>query len=124
MASRFKKSNIKPKEERINETVENLTIWMKRYPKASPMHKNIPKNILRQYSKTEEEYEKLVEEYISLQKDYIYAQHKKWEGCFTEEQERKCKEANLGGVFGYSTRIEELAKKYRSKRKRYYLYNK
>lgn len=122
MTTEFKIEYIKSKEKRLDEKIQKLIDWMKKFPKANPRHNKIPSHILRQYSKTEEEYQKLIEEYSILHNDCIYVEHRKWKGDITEEQEKKCKEANLGGVLGYSNRIESLAIKYRSKRKTYYAY--
>ena len=47
-----------------------------------------------------------------MQSYYEYVRARKSQGKLSEEQFEACKEGEVGGVFGYSTRIEELAKKY------------
>ena len=103
---------------KIDEEIEELQEWMRKYPRAKMSRTVIPKDILREYVVSEEDYERLLEEYVKLQKYYNYVCSRKSRGKLSMELELKCKEANLGGVLGYSTYIENLAKKYRNRRKK------
>ena len=87
-----------------------LVEWMAKYPKAK-ISKNIPEDILRNYATTEEEYKRILEEYKKMQRYYEYVIYRQYSRKLTKEQILKCKEGNLRGPFGYSTEVEELAKK-------------
>ncbi len=95
----------------IDEKIDSLVEWRKKYPKIKivPMAIEIE---LRKYAKTEDEFRKIQEEYKRMQRYYDYVRYRKYQGKLNEEQMQKCKEGEVGGVFGYSTKIEELAKKY------------
>lgn len=94
----------------IDEKIEMLVKWMKKYPKAE-IKPSIPKDILRDYATTEEEYLSIIAQYQNMQRYYKYIRERKSCGKLTEEQISKCKEGNVRGVFGYPTLVEELAKK-------------
>ena len=47
-----------------------------------------------------------------MQSYYEYVRARKSQGKLSEEQFEACKEGNIGGILGYSTKVEELAKKY------------
>lgn len=103
----------------IDEKIEALVEWMKKYPKAQ-VSKNVLKEILKEYAETDEEYEAIVSEYEKMKKYYDYAKYRKYEKKLTKEQISKCKEGNVGGVFGYSSYIEKLAKKFKQEEKTIY----
>src|SRR5699024_7725703 len=67
---------------------------------------------LREYARTDEEFRKIQEEYEKTQRYYDYVRYRKHQGKLNEKQVQRGKEGEIGGVFGYSTRIEELAKRY------------
>lgn len=95
----------------IDEKIDSLVNWREKYPKA----KIIPiasEEILKEYVKTDEEYKNLKEEYDKIQRYYEYVRARKSQGKLNQEQILKCKEGYVGGVFGHSTKVEELAKKY------------
>ena len=95
----------------LDEKIDSLVEWSRRYPKIkiTPMATD---EELREYAKTDEEFIKLQEEYKKMQRYYEYVKYRKYQGKLNEEQIQRGKEGKIGGVFGYSTRIEELAKKY------------
>ena len=100
----------------IDEKIDSLVEWRRRYPKI----KMIPiatDEELREYARTDEEFSKIQEEYEKIQRYYYYVRNRKYQGKLNEKQIEKCKEGEVGGVFGYSTRIEELSKKYGIKEK-------
>ncbi len=95
----------------LDEKIDSLVEWSRRYPKIkiTPMATD---EELREYAKTDEELIKIQEEYKKMQRYYEYVKYRKYQGKLNEEQIQRGKEGKIGGVFGYSTRIEELAKKY------------
>ncbi len=98
------------KEARIDEKIDMLVEWRKKYPKVQ-IGQNIPEDTFRKYATNEEEYKKLVAEYEKIKKYYDYARNRKSENKLTQEQISRCKEGNIRGVFGFPTQVEELAKK-------------
>lgn len=100
----------------IDEKIDSLVEWRRRYPKI----KMIPiatDEELREYARTDEEFSQIQEEYEKMQRYYDYVRYRKYQGKLNEKQMEKCKEGEIGGVFGYSARIEELSKKYGIKEK-------
>ena len=100
----------------IDEKIDSLVEWRRRYPKI----KIIPiatDEELREYARTDEEFSQIQEEYEKMQRYYDYVRYRKYQGKLNEKQMEKCKEGEIGGVFGYSARIEELSKKYGIKEK-------
>ena len=100
----------------IDEKIDSLVEWRKRYPKI----KMIPiatDEELREYARTDEEFSQIQKEYEKMQRYYGYVRYRKYQGKLNEKQMEKCKEGEIGGVFGYSARIEELSKKYGIKEK-------
>ena len=100
----------------IDEKINSLVEWRRRYPKI----KMIPiatDEELREYARTDEEFCQIQEEYEKMQRYYDYVRYRKYQGKLNEKQMEKCKEGEIGGVFGYSARIEELSKKYGIKEK-------
>ena len=100
----------------IDEKIDSLVEWRRRYPKI----KMIPiatDEELREYARTDEEFGQIQEEYEKMQRYYDYVRYRKYQGKLNEKQMEKCKEGEIGGVFGYSARIEELSKKYGIKEK-------
>ncbi len=95
----------------IDEKINALVEWNAKYPKAR-MSPSVPSEILKEYSKTDEEYQQILAEYEKMQKYYEYVRARKLQNKLEKEQIEKCKEGNIRGVFGYPKRIEELAKKY------------
>ena len=95
----------------IDEQIEKLVDWRKKYPELIIIPK-VKNEILKKYATTDEELEKLIEEYKVMQNYYNYVRTRMSKGKLTPEQIKKCKEGNIGGVFGYPAYTEELAKKY------------
>lgn len=95
----------------IDEKIDSLVEWRKKYPKirVTPIATD---EELREYARTDEEFSQIQEKYKKMQKYYDYVKYRKYQGKLTKEQMEKGKEGEIGGVFGYSARIEELSKKY------------
>ena len=94
----------------IDEKIDALVTWREKYPKV----KIVPDSseILCQYAKTEDEQQQIIEEYEKMLKYYEYVKARKSRSKLNKEQILKCKEGDVGGVFGYPTKVEDLAKKY------------
>lgn len=95
----------------IDAKIEALVEWNDKYPKAKMVGTDF--KVIEAYSSSKEEYDRLLEEYLQMQKNYEYVRVRKSQGKLTPEQEEKCREGNVRGVFGYPTKTQELAKKYR-----------
>ena len=103
----------------INEKIDSLVEWRKKYPNATIIP-TVSKEILSEYANTEEELKQLMEEYKRIQGYYEYVRVRKSQGKLSEEQIEKCREGNVEGVFGNSTKLNnaienetnELMKKY------------
>ena len=95
----------------IDEKIDSLIEWVLKYPNATVVTE-VKDEILREYAKTDDQYRKIVEEYKRMQGYYKYARSRKSRGKLKEEQSARLKEGNVGGVFGYSAKIEQTAEKY------------
>lgn len=95
----------------IDEKIDSLIEWRKKYPKIriTPIATD---EELKEYAKTNEEFSQIQKEYEKMQRYYDYVRYRKYQGKLNEKQMEKCKEGEIGGVFGYSARIEELAQRY------------
>ena len=100
----------------LDEKIDSLVEWRKKHPKIT-ITPHLLEDELKRYAKTDDEYKKIQEEYYKMQKYYEYVRVRKSQGKLNEEQILKCKEGNIGGVFGYPTIIEKLAKKYNTDEK-------
>lgn len=100
----------------IDEKIDSLVEWRKKYSKirVTPIATD---EELREYARTDEEFSQIQEEYKKMQKYYDYVRYRKYQGKLNKEQMEKGKEGKIGGVFGYSAKIEELSKKYGIKEK-------
>ena len=100
-------------EAKIDEKIQTMAEWVKKYPKARLLNINNIEDVLREYAFNDNnEYEKLFEEYSKLLRYYDYTRSRKSRGKLTVEQIQKAKDANIGGVLGYSDEVEEMSKKY------------
>ena len=95
----------------IDEKIDSLVEWRRKYPKIKIIPIATDKE-LREYAKTDEEFNQIQEEYEKMQRYYEYVRYRKYKGKLNEEQMSRGKEGKVGGIFGYPTKIEELAKKY------------
>lgn len=95
----------------IDEKMISLVEWRRKYPKIKITPISTDEE-LREYARTDEEFRKIQEEYEKMQRYYDYIRYRKYQGKLNEKQMQRGKEGEIGGVFGYSTRIEELAKRY------------
>lgn len=100
-------------ESTIDEKIDSLIEWKTKYPKAKiVLVENEIDDILKGYSKTPEEYDELKEEYQRMLDYYKYVRERNAKGKLSKENFKKCKEGNVGGVFGYPKSIEKMAKIY------------
>ncbi len=104
------------KRKEIDEKINALVEWCTKYPKAR-MAPIVSNEILKEYSKTDEEYQQILAEYEEMQKYYEYVRARKSQNKLEKEQIEKCKEGNVRGIFGYPTEIENLSKQYGIKEK-------
>lgn len=95
----------------IDEKIDALIAWIAKYPNLKPSQ-SVSEEVLFQCSKGAAEYKQLSEEYKKMQKYYSYVTTRKSQGKLSHEQTAKCKEGNIGPIFGYPTKIEELARQY------------
>ena len=95
----------------IDEKIDALVDWSQKYPNAR-ISSNITEDILRGYASTEEEFILLKEQSEKLSRYYDYIKQRNFKNKLTDEQLLKGKEGNIRGIFGYPTKIEELANKY------------
>lgn len=95
----------------IDEKIDSLVEWRRKYPKIK-ITTIATDEELREYAKTDEEFSLIREEYEKMQRYYEYVRYRKYQGKLNEEQMSRGKEGNVGGVFGFPIRVEELAKKY------------
>jgi len=95
--------------EKIGAKVEKLVRWVEKYPELKPSQK-ASEDGLKKYATTEEEYTRIAAEYEEMRDCYAYIRVRASKNKMPKELVAKCKEGNIGGVFGYSTRTEELAK--------------
>lgn len=93
----------------IDEKIDYLIEWVKKYAKATIVP-TVNDEVLREYATTDEEFEKIKEGYEKTKRYYEYVKVRKSKGKLKDSQIEKCKEGNIGGVFGYSKTIEEFAK--------------
>ena len=96
----------------LEEKIDCLVEWRKKYPeiKIRPIATD---REISEYVESDEEFSQIKEEYEKMQRYYAYIRSKKSQGKLNEEQISKAKEGDIGGAFGFPTRVEELAKKYR-----------
>ena len=97
----------------IQYKIQKLVEWMERYPKAIINSEKKAISALRFYAGDDEaKIEELLKEYSIMRKYYEYIRDRKSKGELTPEQEDKCKEGNIRGVFGYPSKTAELAEEY------------
>ena len=105
---------------KVDEMIEAITAWNKKYPKAPIGIRNDKKDIaeeLRSYVGYDaKESRKLIEEYRALRSKYDYLRLRR--GMLTYDQLNACKEADMRGVFGNTSTVEQLALKYRISEKK------
>lgn len=110
-----KDANEKIKEKvKIDKKIEAMVEWMKKYPLAKICIVEINYDVLKNYAENEEDFQQLKQEYKKMVKYYEYARVRKLYGKLTPKQELKCKDGNIGGVFGYPSQIEDFAEIYRN----------
>ena len=105
-----------------DEKIASLVEWITRHPKMIVVPKLSDQKLIeyaKEYAKKDEKFNgtqenitEILEEYKKMLEYYAYLRSIKRQGILTHEQEESCKEGGIGGVFGYSTEVENLAKKY------------
>lgn len=95
---------------RIDEKINFLIEWVKKYPKARP-EKMSSEYLVKEYAKNDEEYEKLCKEYKQINKYYEYLRIRNTHHAIKPEQFEKCKNGDVGGVFGFSDKTIEKYQK-------------
>lgn len=100
-------------ESTMDEKIKYLADWSAKYPRALVSMSEIPSELIKEYTNSEDEAKKMIDEHQRMHKYYKYIKLRRIKGKLTEEQLKSCKEGNVRGVFGYSTKVEDLAKKYR-----------
>ena len=93
----------------IDEKIDYLIEWVKKYAKATIVP-TVNDEVLREYATTDEEFEKIKEGYEKAKRYYEYVKVRKSKSKLKDSRIEKCKEGNIGSVFGYSKTIEEFAK--------------
>lgn len=104
----------------IDEKIEALIEWHKNYPDIKIERRKKDKAISRETIEKLEEYaqdngiefSELEEQYKKIQSHNEYIIQREFQGKLTDVQRKRCKEGNLGGKFGFSTKVEELSRKY------------
>ena len=95
----------------VAEKVEEIVKWQKRYPMLHVSTGKTQNEELRGIASSEEEYISLCEEYEKMKKYYNDVRNAMSKGKLKEDQIIKCREANIGGVFGMSKAIKWIARK-------------
>ncbi|MBO5143418.1 MAG: DEAD/DEAH box helicase family protein [Clostridia bacterium] len=109
------------REKTIDEKIDELVNWFKRYPIARMDSKEIYdkiEDILKAYEPSARKQKLLLAEYNRLLKEYQSLSSKKVREGLTTEQLEKCREGNLGGKFGTPDYFKTLSKKYRINEKK------
>ncbi len=96
--------------ENISERIKTLLNWKEEHPDLNPTTSSVPSEL---YDGRDKNWRKIEAEYNKIYKDYKYVKAKYKLGKLTEEQITSCKEARVGGIFGYPKKIEEIAKEYK-----------
>ena len=100
--------------ETIDEKIDKLIEWNKKYPKAQISGKGkYIKNILHEYAHTEEEYHELIKKFNKMLRYYEYINERYRVGKLTNRQFKKCKEGNVRGFFGYPEKTKKAAQEYK-----------
>ena len=94
----------------LDEKIECMVKWRKEHPDLTFVPR-VDRHFLRTLTESEHEFEKLHRQYHAVLSYYIYAISRLNDGKMTQEQIKKCKEGNVGGVFGLSTELESEEKK-------------
>ena len=104
----------------IDEKIDALIEYHKNYPgiKIERRKKDKPISIetiekLKEVAQNNGiEFSEIEEQYKKMQSHNEYLIHRDFLNKLTDVQRKRCKEGNLGGKFGFSTKVEELSKKY------------
>ena len=96
---------------KVDEKIEIITKFLKKYPWIQIVPVLSEYELKRDYG-YEKNFEELKKEYYQVVKHYDYLRDRKSQGKLTKEQIQKCVNANIGGVFGYTDELKEMAKIY------------
>lgn len=98
----------------IDEKIAELIKWSQTYPKAELNNMLRAHDALESYAgKDKNKLAELLAQYARMQEYYAYVRNRRAQRKLRDEQEKRCKEGNIRGAFGYPTATEDLAKKYR-----------
>lgn len=98
----------------IDSMIQLLIEWKNKYPKVSVWEsERWALDKIKKYSRSDDEYNDLVRKYKKVKKYCSKLKKELEKEELTPEQKQLLKEANIGGIFGFSSQVEELAKKYR-----------
>lgn len=86
------------------EVIEVLSDWVKKHPKL-----DLNYGFTTSFNDADDS---LKEEYQEVLKKYNWLDSRRRLGKLSDEQLKRCKEANLGGKFGFSEKIEKISKMY------------
>ena len=94
----------------IDDKIDSLINWLKKYPTATIQPVN--KYFFDENIRSKEELIRFNNEFKRMNEYYNYLRERKSKNKLNPDQIARCKEGNLGGVFGYSSAIEEMASRY------------
>jgi len=104
----------------IDEKIEAVIDWYKNHPdidikRRTNDNKGVNGATIEKLEKLAEEegvdFSEIERQYDRIQRYHEYILHRDFEGKLTEEQREKCKEGGIGGRFGYTSEIEEIAER-------------
>lgn len=93
----------------IDEKIDRLVEWRRKYPKAT-VTPIVSSEILSEYAGAEEEQKQLIEEYEKMLRYYDYVRTRNSKGKLDENQIKKCRDGNVGGVFGENPEVTNVIK--------------
>lgn len=96
-----------------NKKIEALIQWCSKHPELDISNYRRSKDVMSREINSNEEYRTLDDEFVQMKKIYEYLLVRYRHGTISDELFRRCKEANVKGIFGYPSSVEEVARKYR-----------
>ena len=96
---------------KISDKIEIITTWRKKYPQVSIVPK-INRFYFQSHIDSLDDLDKEYERYEKIISYYVYLRARYTQGKLKENEIKKIKEANIGGIFGYSKEVEKLVKMY------------
>ncbi len=99
------------KDPSVNDKIQALVEWMHNFPNVKPSQFTFSQDDLKSYSSSKKNYEKNAQEFLKMYQYYMHVKEQFYLGYLTDEQFLKCKEASIGGVFGFPSSIENISAK-------------